>query len=63
MFRQIPCEYKHEHKFARTPVKEIERSGNDRVIIHYDVYFCELCSCTFKIIKEISVKKDYYKWM
>jgi YgiT-type zinc finger domain-containing protein len=61
MLRQTSCEYQHE--FTRTPVIEVERRGNDKVLIHYDVYFCESCGYTFKIITEIAEVKDYYKWI
>jgi len=63
MLRQTPCEHEHAHEFTRTPVTETERRGKDKVFIYYDVYFCESCGCTFKIITDIEVKINYYKWI
>ncbi|WP_315169515.1 hypothetical protein [Metaclostridioides mangenotii] len=63
MFRQIPCEYDHVHDYTRTPVTETERRGRDKVIIYYDVYFCESCGCTFRIVTDLKAKKDHYKWI
>ncbi|WP_027702831.1 hypothetical protein [Metaclostridioides mangenotii] len=63
MFRQIPCEYDHVHDYKRTPVTETERRGRDKVIIYYDVYLCKSCGCTFRIVTDVNVKKDHYKWI
>lgn len=53
----------HKHDYIRKPSMETVRVGNDRVVIDYDEYICNLCRQSISIITNIKIEKDYYRWI